>query len=186
MKMKRIVSLVLVLALMFGLLCLNMVSAWATEVKSGKCGEDLTWTLDDSGTLTISGTGHVASDMGYRFWARDVKKVVVEEGITRLGENSFNGYVNMTNITLSDTLTVIGSGAFIDCSLLKKINIPKGVTEICAYTFSNCSSLEQINIPYGVTEIEEETFSNCTSLTAACIPFGVTRLRTGRLPVAPD
>ena len=83
---KRILSCILVLCLIFSLL---PVSAFADTVKSGTCGNDLTWALDDAGTLTISGTGEMDN---YYYgdgipWYEDTEsivKVVVEDGVTSI------------------------------------------------------------------------------------------------------
>lgn len=48
------------------LLALSSVPTSAEIVDSGTCGDNLTWTLDDSGTLTISGTGDM-EDYTYDF-----------------------------------------------------------------------------------------------------------------------
>lgn len=178
------------------------LEARAEEVAGGSFQDRVTWSLDDSGTLTISGTGYVDRDMGQLPWVRDVKKVVVEEGITALGDNAFNGYVNVTAITLPDTLTgigsyafkrcekleqlhipegvtYIGSNAFAGCSLLREINIPDGVTTIWGATFQDCSSLAEIQIPLGVTKIEGRAFSGCSSLESIELPSGITEIEEG-------
>ena len=49
---KRILSVVLVLSMM-----VSFMPIIASAATSGTCGDNLTWTLDDNGTLTISGTG---------------------------------------------------------------------------------------------------------------------------------
>lgn len=184
------------------LLILLPQSVHAGGVYSGTCGENLTWSLDENGTLTISGTGYVDHDMGYRGLFGEVKKVVVEEGITALGENAFNGYGNMTSISLPSTLTEIGGyafkkcakleqiqipegvtyigfNAFEGCGSLKQIHIPDGVTTICGETFLNCGNLEQIDIPADVTQIEGYAFKGCSSLRQIVIPAGVVEIDTG-------
>ena len=87
--------------------------------------DDISWTLDDDGTLTVSGKG----SMGW--WGIDVdkekvKKIVVEEGITNV---NFKGFSNLETVTLPDSLTRIGDNAFYDCISLKDIKIPDNVTE---------------------------------------------------------
>ena len=65
----------------------------AEVIASGTCGENLTWTLDSSGVLTVSGTGEME---GYNSapWSADrelIQRVVIEEGVTSVGINAFNG-----------------------------------------------------------------------------------------------
>ena len=56
--MKYLRKFVVTLAvLLVALLCLTATVSAAEIVESGECGDNLTWTLDDEGTLTISGTG---------------------------------------------------------------------------------------------------------------------------------
>lgn len=173
--MKKMAGIILAGALLLTMLWLPL-EARTDEVAGGTFRDQVTWSLDDSGTLTISGTGYVDRDMGQLPWIRDVKKVVVEEGITALGENAFNGYVNVTAITLPDSLTEIGSYAFKRCEKLEQLHIPEGVTYIGSYAFAGCSLLREINIPDGVTEIWGATFQDCSSLAEVQIPLGVTKI----------
>lgn len=123
--MKRTVSL---LALLAALCCLFTVSAAAADAPtSGTCGENLTWALDTTGTLTISGTGAMEEfDYFGAPWSRNrdsIKTVVIESGVT-----------------------TIGSRAFYDCTSLTSINIPESVTSVGDFTFSGCSSLTDVSI----------------------------------------
>lgn len=56
----------------------------------GTCGENLTWTLDDDGLLTISGTGDMSDYMFRGPWNYAPKAVVIEEGVTSIGKNAFD------------------------------------------------------------------------------------------------
>ncbi len=76
----------------------NEVAFTETEIpkqksSSGKCGENLTCTLDSSGTLTISGTGNMADyEYGDAPWcpkSSSVEKTVIENGVTSIGEWAF-------------------------------------------------------------------------------------------------
>ncbi len=173
--MKNVFGIFLAAVLLLTMLWLPL-DVSASEVAGGTFRDQVTWSLDSSGTLIISGTGYVDRDMGQLPWIRDIQKVVVEEGITALGENAFNGYVNVTSITLPDTLTEIGSYAFKRCEKLEQIHIPEGVTYIGSNAFAGCSLLREINIPDGVTAIWGATFQNCSSLNQIRIPAGVTKI----------
>lgn len=63
---KRILSILLAVLMLLSALPLGMVdTAYAAALASGKCGDSATWTLDNTGTLTISGTGATYNyDMG--------------------------------------------------------------------------------------------------------------------------
>lgn len=149
----------------------------------GTCGTNLTWELDD-GVLTISGTGVMENywqdDEGapWSEYSGNIKSIVIENGVTSIGNNAFANCYNVTAITIPDSVNTIGSYAFDSCSKLKQITIPGGVQEIKTGTFRYCTGLENIVIPDGVEVIDEYAFSNCTSLKSVNIPAAVTELYT--------
>ena len=131
--------------------------------------DNLTWTLDADGTLTISGTGamkdyNAAENLSPAYMNSDVKKVVIEKGVTSIGELAFFKCSSLTNITIPDSVTCIAYAAFHGCSSLSSITIPNSVTSIGIYAFVVCSSLTSITIPDGVTSIGYGAFSDCSSL----------------------
>ena len=131
--------------------------------------DNLTWKLDADGTLTISGTGamkdyNAAENLSPAYMNSNVKKVVIEKGVTSIGELAFFKCSNLTNITIPDSVTCIEYAAFHGCSSLSSITIPNSVTSIGIYAFVFCSSLTSITIPDGVTSIGYGAFSECSSL----------------------
>ena len=95
---------------------------------SGTCGADedganATWTLDENGVLTISGTGAIK---GFSFSSSSlsIKEVVVKEGITEIGRRTFQNCEQIQTVTLPESLTTLEEGTFLGCSGLKKITIP--------------------------------------------------------------
>ena len=94
---------------------------------SGKCGKNLTWTLDDEGTLTISGTGNMKNyKKGLSPWynhRNKIKRIFIKEGVT-----------------------FIDKWAFSYCSGLIQVEIPAGITSISYEIFSDCSSLTYIKL----------------------------------------
>ena len=153
-------------------------------VASGTCGDNLTWKLDDGGTLTISGkgamTGWVDSDFApWKTYSNTINKVVIQPGVTSIGGHAFSKCKNLTSITIPEGVTSIGISAFLDCFNLTSITIPKGVTSIELSTFQGCSSLTSITIPEGVTSIGSSAFWDCFNLTSITIPEGVTSIGTG-------
>ena len=106
----------------------------------------------------------------------DVKKIVIEDGVTSIGDYAFRGCSSLTSITLPDSVTSIGDCAFVFCVGLSSITLPDSVTSIGDSAFKNCSSLTSITIPDRVTSIEPYAFDNCSSLTSITIPNSVTSI----------
>ena len=151
----------------------------ASAAESGTCGENLTWTLDDEGTLTISGTGDMENYSSHSspfYYRGAIKAVIIEDGVTSIGDYAFEYCSNLASITIPDSVTCIGNYAFYYCYNLESINIPDSVTSIGNYAFWNCSSLTSLTIPDSVTSIGNDAFSGCSSLTSINIPDSVTRI----------
>lgn len=170
--------LTLVLLLLLSLCLLSGMTTAAEAASSGTCGNDASWTLDDDGTLTISGTGAMDN---FKKWSSPwddskVRSVHVEDGITSVGDYAFSWCDQLTEVKFSDSVTRLGKGAFSDCTCLSSIQIPNSVTEIGEEAFSYCVRLTSIRIPDGVTEISRDAFSYCDSLTEVKLGSGVTRL----------
>ena len=146
----------------------NDAPAMSNEiVKSGSCGPNITWTLDDSGLLTLSGSGDM--DNYFAFWEINggvgIKRAVVEEGVTSLALNTFNGCGWLESVSLPDSLENILASAFSDCRSLTCVDIPYGVPWISGYCFAGCYSLTRVTVPESVTEVVDHAFDNCTMLT---------------------
>ena len=150
-------------------------------IASGTCGTNLIWTLDDEGVLTISGTGAMAS---YTFpspapWdnlADSITAVVIEDGVTSIGNCAFTGCHNLTNISIPESVTKIGNSAFYSCRSLETIDIPTSVTAIGSSAFQGCTKLTEITIPKGVTTISTWVFSGCSKLESVILPDTVTAI----------
>ena len=144
---KRILFLALVMVMIFTLL---PVSAFADTVKSGTCGGNLTWTLDSEGTLTISGTGAMtdySNDSKAPWYSRrsSIKSVIIESGVTSIGDRAFYYYTGLTSVTIGNSVTSIGNYAFYDCTGLTSVTIGNSVTSIGGYAFEGCTRLTEIN-----------------------------------------
>ena len=92
---------------------------------------------------------------------------------------AFSSCINLTNITIPNSVTSIGWFAFAYSSSLKSITIPSSVTSIKMSAFRDCSSLKSITIPSSITSIGERAFLDCSSLTSVDIPNSVTRIEAG-------
>ena len=147
------------------------ITASAEETGAVTWNEDnLTWTLDAEGTLTISGSGAM-KDYAYNtnnspaYNNSNIKKVVIEDGVTSIGEYAFQSCTGLTSIKIPKSVTNIGECAFYRCTDLKSIEIPDSVTSIGNYAFSDCTSLTSITIPSSVKSIGNGVFSKCNKLT---------------------
>ena len=175
---KRILSLFLCLVLALSLVP-SMAFA-AEESASGKCGENLTWTLDDEGTLTISGTGAMDDMPEFledRPWQDDsvkTKQIIIEDGVTSIGKHAFQAFFNLASVTIPDSVTSIGDWAFSDCETLTNVTIPDSVTSIGESAFSDCSDIKTVSIGNGVTSIGLNAFRRCSSLESVTIPASMT------------
>ena len=158
-----------------------MTASAADIIESGTCGDNVTWTLDSDGLLTISGTGEMWNYIRYVDIPTNtfvgercsiVRSVVIESGVTSIGNSAFAGCSNLTKITIPDSVTSIGEDAFFGCSSLKSVTIPASVTRIQAVAFRECSSLVSVTIPASVTLVEQEAFYKCESLTSINVAPG--------------
>ena len=102
-----------------------------TVVSTGAyCGDNLTWTLDSNGVLTISGTGamwsysKILENNPGLSWRTSVTQVKISEGVTSIGESAFESCTKLTKATLPSTLKKIGAKAFKNCSALTTITSP--------------------------------------------------------------
>ena len=105
-----------------------------------KCGDNLDWELDHDGTLTITGTGDMydfesITDTPWNDLKSNIKKIVMNNGVTTIGQNAFLGCSNVTDVKIPDTVTKLGNSAFLNCSKLKNITVPKKVTSIGTRAF---------------------------------------------------
>lgn len=149
---------------------------------SGTTGA-VNWTLDlETGVFTLSGTGATAgyANQAALPWCSnisDIKKVVIEEGVTELGNRLFYGADNLTEVVFpASTLSIIGEGTFRACTALKTITLPASLTVLGRAQFYGCTALEEVVIQSGLTSLDELVVGNCSKLTTVTIPQTVTKL----------
>ena len=176
-KTRKIISLLLSLLMIITSVPLMAAESFAANtVKRGWTG-DCTWTLDGT-VLTISGNGKMGKYYmdKYPSWGLSITKVVIENGVTNIGDMAFTDCKSLTSITIPDSVTSIGYSAFYGCTSLISITIPDSVTSIDEEAFANCTSLTSITIPESVTRIGEYAFQNCISLASITIPDSVSEI----------
>lgn len=149
-------------------------------------GEDLnvTWSLDSDGLLIISGSGPMGEmyaqwppNLAWRKYNQQIKKVIINSGVTSISEAAFDACFNLTEVELCDTITSIEKNAFFVCENLKKITLPKQLTEISQAAFQGCKSLTSVVIPPNVTKIDDSAFAYCENMESVSIPAGVNTIR---------
>ena len=156
-----------------GELALAPAAKAATIVDSGKCGDEgdnVTWTLDSDGLLTISGTGAMSdySWGGYIPWKdSSVKSVVISDGVTSICDRAFDGCEGLTSVTIPDSVTSIGERTFFGCTGLMSVTIPGGVTSIGEEAFYNCVSITTLIIPDSVVSLGEYAVNNVANVSCS-------------------
>jgi len=157
---------------------------------SGSCGDNVTWSYDaNSCTLTISGSGDMEDyDATYDRddetyynptypWPSSVAKLVVKDGVTRLGSFAFYKCTSLVEVSLPESIGAFGSYCFAECSQLISLTIPSKVTVIPQGFCSGCKKITAINIPSGVTRINKNAFLT-TGITTLTIPTSVVYIGT--------
>ena len=108
-------------------------------------------TLSDDGTLTISGNGEMkhwrnSYVVAWDSNRKNIKNVIINNGVTSIGNFAFSDCTSLTNITIPNSVTSIGDYAFYGCENLINITIPNSVTSIGNFAFCMCTSLTSINV----------------------------------------
>lgn len=173
---KRLLSILLVL-----LTALTLLPLGALADDNNKCGENLTWNLDEIGILTISGTGDMynyssAYPAPWSAKNSDICEITVGDGVTSIGDNAFHS-CNAERVDLQGTsLVSIGKNAFSRCTMLTSIFIPESVQSIGSEAFSLCEGLSMVELPTTLTKIPDGIFTDCTLLDSITIPDTVTEI----------
>ena len=186
---KRILSFALALCFVLTLIPIAVADS---ETASGKCGDNLTWTLEGN-KLTISGTGAMYDyderndDTPPWYYYEDrITEIVIEEGVTAIGKDGFCKLFSLTSVQLPGSLKSIGASAFHDCWKLESINVSAGnkayssengvlfnknKTELLMYPAAKTNS--SYTVPSSVVNIGEAAFVECDNLKEIVLPEGV-------------
>ncbi len=125
----------------------NLNSKADEVICSGTCGKEVDFDLTKAGVLTLSGEGTTSSYTSAKLspWAEYngfIKKIEVEDGITRLGAQLFR-----------------------NCNGVKEVSLPKGLTEIDKRAFAGCTSLTAIELPDTIEKLGDYVFSGVAMQT---------------------
>ena len=201
MKQKRIFTALLCLCFLLALLPISALGA--EIVASGTCGDNLTWTLDSAGTLTISGEGEMddyeenygQANGTFAPWSKnssEIKKVIIEEGVTSIGNFSFSFCENLKSVVIPESLTKCVGEAFYGSTAISAVHIKSmakwfNIT-YTSYLYGNPTSsnqaklylngnvVEEMIIPQGVTKINSYAVSGGIGFRTVFIPDGVTTI----------
>ena len=135
-------------------------------IDHGTCGSDLVWMLYEDNELEISGTGEMSSaynDPPWYNYRGIVESIVIDEGVTSIRSNAFNGFRQIESITLPDSIEQIGNFAFHNCSSLTTVELSKGLCYVGNYAFGSCS-LDSVYYSGDVSEWLRIEFDHWTGL----------------------
>ncbi len=171
--MKRKIMILTIAFLSSVLMCANVFAA-----ASGRCGDSITWTLDDSGNLTLSGSGEMWNYgiVTSPFKDYGIKTVTIGDGITSIGDYAFYSCRGLTELTLPNSVTSIGWYAFQGCTGLTELTLPNSVTSIGGCAFEGCNGLTELILPNTLERIVASAFRGCSGLTELTLPSSVTRI----------
>ncbi len=153
------------------------------SIRSGSCGENVQWSLDNNGLLVFSGQGDIIPQDGEAIWLTNntklIRSVEIRDGVTGICSGAFAGCANMTSVSIAEGVTSIGSRAFAGCTGLTELTVPSGVTSIGGEAFSGCTGLIRLTVPASVTSVGRNAFEKCSCLTTAGPLASDCRLRFG-------
>lgn len=146
------------------------------SIANGSLEGGLTWKLTRAGTLTISGKGAMpdfgsVEDQPWSDNSSQIRKVVIEDGITSIGSCAFCN-CGVLSAEISSSVTTIGNSAFRGSSIIS-VTIPANVKIIGDNAFGVCRNLSSVTVSEGVETIGQNAFKACTSLTSIALPSSI-------------
>lgn len=144
-------------------------------VSAGQCGENVFYAMYSNGKVLLKGSGDTydydSSNRSPFYRNDDIKRVVISEGVTSVGDDLFIRCLNLESASLPTTVTSIGSTAFMPADemigaagKLTNITIPQAVTSIGGGCFWG-SALTSVTIPPNVATVGNYAFRDCSRLT---------------------
>ena len=177
MKKKRLVSLVMATALLFGSAAAlpdGVFSENTSITASAVTDGDWEYVVLDDDTISLTkyngggGTVTIPSSFedkdvvsfGTIFKGNNnIAKVIIPDTVTNIADNAFNNCPNLTGVTIGSGVTNIGDNAFRECLGITSISFPEGLTSIGDYAFYNCCRIKRVRIPGSVNKIGKYAFA---------------------------
>lgn len=177
-----------------------ILSSFGTAATSGDFGENncLHWEVSTgvlSGkTLTISGTGAMPdfdfpngnlapwwnyealgmlTSFGNFKLEGELKKVVIQDGVTNVSNYALFFLPAATQITLPESVTRIGRYGIALCSKLNGISLPRAVTAIGDFGLAG-NSFTAVSLPDGLQALGRGAFDACASISGMTLPAAIT------------
>ena len=171
---------------------------------TGTCGENAYWEYDESTkTLTISGTGAIydydATFIGVgpdripkyenpppwydkQETYKQMERLVIENGITRIGQEAFRGSTALREVHLPLDLSTIGKKAFVKATALTEIVFSEGLIEIEDFAFWMAKNLSKVDLPDTLVTLGEMAFAE-TALTSLKLPASIVTVGNDAIPL---
>ncbi|MBR2466818.1 MAG: leucine-rich repeat domain-containing protein [Clostridia bacterium] len=141
--------------------------------------------------LAVSGTGNMCDWSSYPWYSyrNKITSVIIEGGVTSIGEKAFYECKNLNSVSIADELTSIGDGAFSGCSSLTSITVSEGnmaYKSVSGVLYTKDGSVlihyprakadRDFAIPDSVSSIESSAFSHCTNIQSLAFPKSITHV----------
>lgn len=166
--MKKVLSMALSLIMIATTLIAVPFAAKAETPASGSLGANITYTFDsETGVMNVTGTGTTNDYSTYQFGYKntEIKKLIIGEGITDIGDHCFSNLAALTDIEFPSTLETIKFYSFGYCSALTELSFPDSVTTLYGSSFGYCTSLQKITIGKGMRSIPGSSFDTTSMLS---------------------
>ncbi|MGM9551822.1 MAG: leucine-rich repeat protein [Clostridia bacterium] len=149
----------------------------------GKCGEEAYWKFFD-GVLTIYGKGVMddytsIQETSWYSYVSEIKKVVIENGITTVGAYAFSALTQLKEIDFGNTVEYIKDCAFYKCTKLEELNLPQSLKDIKKGGFGYCILLKEVTLPENVVALGAASFGNCIALEKVILSERIFAMGTG-------
>lgn len=158
---------------------LNVFSVHAETATSGKCGDNVFWSLSDDGVLTFSGTGEMKNYIGDSGKAsllspfknnNNIKSVIIKDGITSIGSDLLLGCSNLTSVIIPNSVEKIGIWAFSKTKWLEDRQKENPFVIINDILIDGRACTGDVTIPDTVKKINDNAFYYNKNITSVIIP----------------
>ena len=137
---------------------------------------DVSFSLSADGVCVVSGdlsdNHHSGSFWGCDLHELPVKHLVIAEGVTEIGDYTFEEWSRIEELILPSSLTKIGRDAFGRCRDIKRIHFSEGLQEIGNDAFGSCP-VDKLDLPNTLTKIGCRTFSGFDRLVELDLPDSI-------------